>query len=103
MTAGLNVLFGPKNLDIKQEKSNGSHIVHVHFESNPVPLAENVTFVIQRTDCGEEETCQPITVMAGHAENNFNASALEHKVSITTWRFCHDKLVCIYSYHSEES
>ena len=89
MTAGLNVLFGPKNLKIKQEDRNDSHIVHVHFESNPVPSAENVTFVIERgTDCGEQEdlteTCQPISVMAGSAQNNFEASPLENKVSIMT-------------------
>ena len=85
MTAGLNVLFGPKNLKINQKKSNGSHIVHVHFESNPAPSAGNVTFVIERrTGCGEgesTESCQPITVRAGSSQNNFNASALENKVS----------------------
>ena len=86
MTEGLNVLFGPMNLKVKQENRNGSHIVHVHFESNPVPSPENVTFVIERSgDCLEEDitqTCQPLTVMAGSLLNNFNASALENKVSI---------------------
>ena len=89
MTEGLNILFGPKNLNIKQENRNGSHIVHVHFESNPVPASENVTFVIERrTDCGQEvdvtQTCQPRTLTAGSVLNNFNASALENKVSIMT-------------------
>ena len=87
MTAGLNVLFGPKNLKIKQERRNDSHIVHVHFESNPEPAAENVTFVIERTDCQEgeiTEACQPLTLMAGSVQNKFNVSALENKVSIMT-------------------
>ena len=83
MTEGLNVLFGPMNLKVKQENRNGSHIVHVHFESNPAPSPENVTFVIERSgDCLEEDICQPLTVMAGSLLNNFNASALENKVSI---------------------
>ena len=91
MTAGLNVLFGPKNLKINQERRNDSHIVHVHFESNPEPSAENVTFMIERTDCQEgeiTETCQPLTVRAGTSQNNFNASPLENKVSMMTrWSF----------------
>ena len=87
MTAGLNVLFGPKNLKINQERRNDSHIVHVHFESNPEPSAENVTFVIERTDCQEgeiTEACQPLTLMAGSVQNNFNVSVLQNKVRIVT-------------------
>ena len=87
MTAALNVLFGPRKLKINQEKGNGSHIVHVHFESNPEPSAENVTFVIERTDCQEgeiSEVCQPLTLMAGSVQNNFNVSVLQNKVSILT-------------------
>ena len=84
MTAGLNILFGPRNLTIKQENRNGSHIVHVHFKSNPAPLSENVTFVIERTEgCGVPEvSCEPIAVMAGSQQNNFNASALENQVGV---------------------
>ena len=84
MTAALNVLFGPRNLKINQEKGNGSHIVHVHFESNPEPSPGNVTFVIERTKNCEapEVSCEPITVMAGSQQNNFNASALENQVGV---------------------
>ena len=86
MTAALNVLFEPRNLKIRQEKGNASHIVHVHFESNPEPSPDHVTFVIKRTkNCGAPEvSCEPIIVKAGSVLNNFNASGLENKVSITS-------------------
>jgi len=53
MTAPLNVLFGPRNVNIAQEHKNGSHLVRVTFTSNPPPSPSNITFTLERTDCVE--------------------------------------------------
>ena len=82
MTPRLNVLFGPRDLNIEQDHRNGSHLVWVRFQSNPSP--DHVTFILERTDCEEEVgpvTCQPVTLVSGTGDQNFNATSLLDKVS----------------------
>ena len=83
MTSELSVLFAPKNVNVHQEKKNGSHLVNVTFESNPPPSAGNVSFTLQRTeDCEvSAEACQPLTVQSGSVKGNFNATPLHSQVS----------------------
>ena len=86
MTSELSVLFAPKNVNVHQEKKNGSHLVNVTFESNPPPSAGNVSFILQRTeDCEGDtvsaEACQPVTVQSGSVNGNFNATPLHSQVS----------------------
>ena len=98
MTPGLNVLFGPRNLNIKQDHKNGSHLVWVRFQSNPSP--DNVTFILERTDCEEEtrqETCQPVTLVSGTGDKNFNATSLLDKVSTSNYNKAKN---CIFSFLS---
>ena len=84
MTSELSVLFAPKNVNVHQEKKNGSLLVNVTFESNPPPSAGNVSFTLQRTgeDCEvSAEACQPLTVESGSVKGNFNATPLHSQVS----------------------
>ena len=75
--------FQEHDLNVHQEKKNGSHLVNVTFESNPPPSAGNVSFTLQRTeDCEvSAEACQPLTVQSGSVKGNFNATPLHSQVS----------------------